>query len=52
VIALGPRERLALVKVGARYVVVGITPTHISTVTLLESIPDEVPSEPESSTLG
>jgi flagellar biogenesis protein FliO len=40
VIALGPRERLALVKIGARYVVVGITPTHISTVTQLESTPD------------
>ena len=31
VIALGPRERVALVKVGARYLVVGITATHINT---------------------
>jgi flagellar protein FliO/FliZ len=31
VIALGPRERIALVKVGARYLVVGITGQHINT---------------------
>jgi flagellar protein FliO/FliZ len=31
VIALGPRERMALVKVGSRYLVVGITPTSINT---------------------
>lgn len=31
VIALGPRERMALVKVGSRYLVVGITPTNINT---------------------
>jgi len=31
VIALGPRERMALVKVGSRYLVVGITATHINT---------------------
>jgi len=33
VIALGPRERLALVKIGGRYLVVGITPTSINRVT-------------------
>jgi flagellar protein FliO/FliZ len=31
VIALGPRERLALVKIGARYLVVGITGQQINT---------------------
>jgi flagellar protein FliO/FliZ len=31
VIALGPRERIALVKVGARHLVVGITGQHINT---------------------
>jgi flagellar biosynthetic protein FliO len=31
VIALGPRERMALVKVGSRYLVVGITSTSINT---------------------
>jgi flagellar protein FliO/FliZ len=32
VIGLGPRERLALVKVGNRYLVVGITPTQVTRV--------------------
>ncbi len=32
VIALGPRERLALVKVGSRYLVVGVTASGISAV--------------------
>jgi flagellar protein FliO/FliZ len=32
VIALGPRERLALVKVGNRYLVVGVTTAGISAV--------------------
>jgi flagellar biogenesis protein FliO len=52
VIALGPRERLALVKVGARYLVVGITPTQISTVAQLESIADGLLGEPESTSRG
>jgi len=42
VIALGPRERLALVKIGARYLVVGITPTQINRVTELSDIKDNV----------
>jgi len=42
VIALGPRERLALVKIGKRYLVVGITPTSINRVTELSDITDEV----------
>jgi flagellar protein FliO/FliZ len=41
VIALGPRERLALVKVGDRYLVVGITPSSISRVAELDAIADE-----------
>jgi flagellar protein FliO/FliZ len=40
VIALGPRERLALVKVGGRYLVVGITPTQISRVAEMSDIQD------------
>lgn len=42
VIALGPRERLALVKVGGRFLVVGITPTSISRVAQLSDITDDV----------
>jgi flagellar biogenesis protein FliO len=42
VIALGPRERLALVKVGGRYLVVGITPTSINRVSELSDITDDV----------
>jgi flagellar protein FliO/FliZ len=30
VISLGPRERMALVKIGSRYLVVGITPTSVN----------------------
>jgi flagellar biosynthetic protein FliO len=43
VIALGQRERLALVKVGDRYLVIGVTPSSISTVAQLDDLPDEVP---------
>lgn len=42
VIALGPRERLALVKIGARYLVVGITPTSINRVAEMSDITDNV----------
>jgi flagellar biosynthetic protein FliO len=42
VIALGPRERLALVKIGGRYLVVGITPTNINRVAELSGITDDV----------
>jgi flagellar biosynthetic protein FliO len=42
VIALGPRERLALVKIGGRYLVVGITPTSINRVAELYDIQDNV----------
>ena len=45
VIALGPRERLALVKVGAKYLVVGITPTTISRIAELHDIRDGTPNE-------
>jgi flagellar protein FliO/FliZ len=43
VIALGPRERLALVKIGDRYLVVGITPASISRVAELSDIAGDVP---------
>jgi flagellar protein FliO/FliZ len=43
VIALGPRERLALVKVADRYLVVGVTPSGISKVAELDDIPVEIP---------
>ncbi len=46
VIALGPRERLALVKVGARYLVVGVTPTTISRVAELYDIQESAPGSP------
>jgi flagellar protein FliO/FliZ len=48
VIALGPRERLALVKVGARYLVVGITPTQISRVAELYDL--QSPADATSAT--
>jgi len=48
VIALGPRERLALVKIGGRYLVVGITPTSISRVAELCDIEDNDSSAPVS----
>jgi flagellar protein FliO/FliZ len=44
VIALGSRERLALVKVGGRYLVVGITPTSVNRIAELEDI-QAVPPE-------
>ncbi len=47
VIALGSRERLALVKVGGRYLVVGITPTSVNRIAELpdmhEIAPEGVP---------
>jgi len=46
VIALGPRERLALVKIGGRYLVVGITPTSINRVTELSDITDSMRESP------
>ncbi len=42
VIAVGPRERLALVKIGGRYLVVGITPASITRVAELSDIQDNV----------
>jgi flagellar protein FliO/FliZ len=46
VIAVGPRERLALVKIGGRFLVVGITPASITRVAELSDIQDIV-REPE-----
>ncbi len=51
VIALGPRERLALVKVGARYLVVGITPNNVNRIAELYDIQhagaDSSPEHPD-----
>jgi flagellar biosynthetic protein FliO len=51
VIALGPRERLALVKIGTRYLVVGITPNNINRIAELSDIQNEdagsPPAEPD-----
>jgi flagellar biosynthetic protein FliO len=51
VIALGPRERLALVKVGARYLVVGITPNNVNRIAELYDIQhadaDSSPAHPD-----
>jgi flagellar biogenesis protein FliO len=46
VIALGPRERLALIKVGASYLVVGITPTAVTGIAKLDDTLDDVPGAP------
>ncbi len=51
VIAVGPRERIALIKVGARYLVVGITPTSITRVATLYDVLD-IPSGDAGRTLG
>jgi len=42
VIAVGPRERLALVKIGGRYLVIGITPASITRVAELSDLQDSV----------
>jgi flagellar biosynthetic protein FliO len=52
VIAVGPRERLALVKVGARYLVVGITPNHVSRIAELDDIPKADSNQPPIQTTG
>ena len=46
VIALGPRERLALVKVGGRYLVVGITPNNVNRISELYDIQATDPNQP------
>jgi flagellar biogenesis protein FliO len=48
VIALGPRERLALVKVGSRYLVVGVTAASISTVAEFTDATLESGDDPEA----
>jgi flagellar biogenesis protein FliO len=49
VIALGPRERLALVKVGNRYLVVGVTSAGISAVAEFMDAALEQPDPPRDS---
>jgi flagellar protein FliO/FliZ len=48
VIALGPRERLALVKVGEKYLVLGITPTSINKISDVSDIGENLVSPPET----
>jgi flagellar biogenesis protein FliO len=52
VIALGPRERLALVKVGARYLVVGITPNTVNRIAELYDIQHADSNQPPVQTGG
>jgi flagellar biogenesis protein FliO len=51
-IALGPRERLALVRVGTRWFVVGITPTVISKIAELPEAPAESPKQTGETSAG
>ena len=46
VIALGPRERLALVKVGGRHLVIGITPNNVNRISELYDIQATDPNQP------
>ena len=50
VIPLGPRERLALVKVGGRYLVVGITPNNVNRISELYDIQATDPTQPPTQT--
>jgi len=52
VIALGPRERLALVKVGGRYLVVGVTPSNVNRISELYDIQATDPKQPSIQTDG
>jgi flagellar protein FliO/FliZ len=52
VIALGPRERLALVKVGTRYLVVGITPGTVNRIAELSDIQNTDLNQPPIQTGG
>lgn len=38
IVPLGPRERLALVKVGERYLIVGVTPTSVTRISEVDKI--------------
>lgn len=49
VIGLGPRERLALVKVGTHYLVVGITPTQITRVAELYDLQNPADTNSDTS---
>ena len=52
VIAVGPRERLALVKVGGRFVVVGIAPGSVNRIAELYDIQPADPNQPAVRTDG
>jgi flagellar protein FliO/FliZ len=43
-VAVGPRERIALVRADAKWLVVGITPQSITLLTELDGPPAEVPA--------
>jgi flagellar protein FliO/FliZ len=51
-IALGPRERLALVRVGNRWLVVGVTPTVVSRIAELSEAPEEPPKQTDGASAG
>jgi flagellar protein FliO/FliZ len=48
IIAVGPRERLAMVRAGTRYLVVGITPTAITRIAELQEGEQEAPKAAEA----
>lgn len=43
IIAVGPRERLAMVRAGTRYLVIGITPTAVTRIAELQEGEHEAP---------
>jgi flagellar protein FliO/FliZ len=47
IIALGPRERLALVQVGSRFLVVGVTPAGITAVADMDDLTLDLPETAE-----
>jgi flagellar biosynthetic protein FliO len=51
IIALGPRERLALVKVGTHYLVVGITPNNINRIAELSDMGSELSDKQNAGTV-
>jgi flagellar protein FliO/FliZ len=51
-IALGPRERLALVRAGSRWLVIGVTPTVISRIAELPEAPEELPKQTDGGSSG
>ena len=48
-VSLGPRERIAVVEVGGRWLVLGVTSQSINLLSTLDSAPVELASGPEKS---